>query len=384
MTNIAAQLRAAKNQPKAGGFSVERHAAAKRSLMLAIGADISQPSVEPAVNLKTRYLLWVSRSFISRPIAVGVAGVVLAVSGLMTTVNAAQQSIPGDVLYTVKLINERAQLQLASLDRKAVLHTEFAENRLNEVTQLQSDTSGRDTNLVAQTMNAYTQEVASANHSLRELQVSGNSTTVATASTVQQNLVALDSAMANTVGPATSPAEVVAVSSAQSTTQVAQDDSVSVAVEAHQNVNSEQTTRELNDMFLRQFAAIGTRKTFDVHRLTVIRSSLAAHTDVPGMGSIIAEDDLRRLERSINIAVADVAPAMDSFTAGGYRAAFDALKHGESLLRGIESTIADAEIAITSAIMNAPAVAPIIEPVVDSQPIKSPVSPTPYTLPPTP
>ena len=376
MTNIAAQLRAVKNQPNAGGFSVERKAAAKRSLMLAIGSDISQPSVSPAVNLKTRYILWLSQSFISRPVAVGVAGVVLAVSGLMTTVNAAQQSIPGDALYTVKLINERAQIQLASLDRKAVLHTEFAEKRLNEVTQLQSDTSGRDTGLVAQTMNAYTQEVASANQNLRELQASGNSTTVATASAVQQNLVALDSTITNTVGPAESEEESMAVSSAQSTTQVAQDDSVNVAVQAHQDVTSEQSTRELNDMFLRQFAAIGTRKTFDVHRLSVIRTLLTDRSDVLSSLGIITDSDIYRLERSINIAVADVAPSMDAVALGNFRSAFDALKHAESLLRGIESAIADAEIAITAAIMNAPAAA---TPIIASDPISDSVIPLPLT-----
>lgn len=362
MNKIAAQLRAAQNRPAAGGFAVERQAAAKRSLMLAIGADASEVSAEPVVNLKTRYLVWLSHSFISRPVAIGAAGFVLAVSGLMTTVNAAQRSLPGDVLYTVKLINERAQLQLATLDRKAVLHTEFAEHRLREVTQLQSDTSGRDTGLVAQTMNAYTQEVTSANQNLRELQASGNVTTVATASEVQQNLVALDSTITNTVGPATSSAESIAVTSAQATTQVAQDDSVSVAVEAHSGTSSEQSTRELNDMFLRQFAAIGTRKTFDIHRIAVVRSSLETHTETLGTLGIMTESDLRRLERSINIAVADVAPAMDVFTAGDYQSAFDALKRAESVLRGIEATIADAETAITSALMNPPVADPQVPP----------------------
>ena len=371
MNNIAAQLRAAKNRPAAGGFSVEKQSAGKRALMLAIGADISQPSVAPAVNLKTRYILWLSQSFISRPVAVGVAGVVLAVSGLMTTVNAAQQSIPGDMLYTIKLINERAQLQLASLDRKAVLHTEFAEKRLNEVSQLQSDTSGRDTNLVTQTINAYTQEVASANQNLRELQASGNSSTVATASAVQQNLVALDSTISNAVGSAASAEESVAVSSAQSTTQVAQDDSVNVAVQAHQDVTSEQSTRELNDMFIRQFAAIGTRKTFDIHRLSVIRTSLSDHADVLNVIGVVTDSDLHRLERSINIAVADVAPSMDAVALGNYRSAFDVLKHAESVLRGIESTIADAEIAITAALMDAP----VADPEVDPQPSGAPVAP---------
>lgn len=362
MNKIAAQLRAAKNRPAAGGFSVDAQAAAKRSLMLAIGADVSVPSAEPVVNLKTRYVLWLSQSFISRPVAIGVAGIVVAVSGLMTTVSAAQQSLPGDVLYTVKLINERAQLQLASLDRRAVLHTEFAETRLKEVAKLQSDTSGRDTKLVAQTIDAYTQEVASANQNLRELQASGNATTVATASEVQQNLVALDSTITNSVGPASSSAESAAVTSAQTTTQVAQDDSVTVAVEAHNDTNSEQSTRELNDMFLRQFAAIGTRKTFDLHRIAVIRTSLQDHANVLGSSGVMTETDLRRLERSINIAVADVAPAMDTFAMGGYRSAFDVLKHADTVLRGIEATLADAETAITAALMQSAPTTPASDP----------------------
>lgn len=348
MTNIAAQLRSAKHQRSAGDISVSEHTAAKRALMRSIGADISQPSSEPASNLSTRYVLWLSQSFVSRPVAIGVAGIVLAASGVMTTVNAAQQSIPGDALYTVKLINERAQIQLASLDRKAVLHTEFAEKRLKEVTQLQSNASNRNTALVTKTIDAYTQEVASANSNLRELQASGDATTVSTASEVQQNLVALDSTMTNTVKPATSmdANESTAVSSAQSTTQVAQDDSVNVAVEAHAGATSEQSTKELQDMFLRQLAAINTRRTFDIHRLSVIRASVNAP---------LTDSDLRRLERSINIAVADVAPSMDTFSSGQYREAFDAVKRADLLLRGIEAAIADAEIAITAALMNPPA-----------------------------
>lgn len=356
MTNLASQLRAAASQPSAGGFSVEQKLVAKRRMLTSIGADLA----ESPVSLRTKYLIWISQSFISRPVTIGVAGVVLAVSGLMTTVQAAQQSVPGDALYTVKLINEQAKLQLASLDRKAVLHTEFASNRLSEIAKLQSEPQNTATDLVTKTMNAYTAEVASANKNLQELQVSGNTATIATASQVQQNLASLNSSIATAVAAPASPEESAAVTSAQTTTQTVQDNSVTVAVQAHQDITTEQTTADLQAMFTTQFTAIGARKTFDLHRIAMIRVALTANASTLSALTIMTEADLARLERSINIAVADVAPANDQFQSGDYRGAFDVLKRSSALLRGIESTIADAETAITAALMNAPSL-PVIE-----------------------
>jgi len=81
----------------------------------------------------------------------------------------------------------------------------------------------------------------------------------------------------------------------------------------------------------------------------MIRTLLQQKPELAALG--MSETDLSRLERSINIAVADIAPAMDQFSAGGYRSAFDVLQHADTVLRGIESTIADMETAITAAMM---------------------------------
>lgn len=350
MNQIAAQLRSVKHRESAGGFSVDQKLAGKRAVLTAIGGSLE---AAPAVSLRTTYLLWLSQSFISRPVAIGVAGFVLAGSGLMTTVSAAQQSLPGDVLYSVKLINERAQLQLASLDRRAVLHTEFAQRRLREVEQLQSDTATRDTSIVTETMNAYTQEVASANQNLRELQASGDESTVATANEVDQNLATLNSTIANTSVPLSSADGSLAASSALSTTQVAQEDVITVAVEANDLEDTAASEQDLQEMFMRQFGEITTRKTFDDHRISVIRASLKRNAAVLGNLHIASESDLTRLERSMDVAIGDVMPAMDAFRSGEYRSAFDALKRADTVLRGIEATIADIETAITSALMEA-------------------------------
>ncbi len=351
MNKIAAQLRAMKHRPAAGGFALDVHAERKQMVLRAIGGD-DVGSVDTQSVMSTRYVMWLSQSFISKPVAIGVAGIFLAASGLMTTVSAAEQSLPGDMLYTLKMLNERTQLQLATLDRRAVLHTEFAGRRLNEVAQLQANTSAHDSSLVTQTMDAFKKEIASANRNLQELQATGDVTTVATASQVQQNLVSLDSAMTKTAASATTPEESAAVTDAQSTAQVAQEHSVAVAVQAHQTATTETSTRELGDMFRRQFSAIETRRAFDLHRVAMIRTSLETHAGIID-ASVVTDEDLLRLERSINIAVADVGPAMTVFAQGGYRSAFETLTHVESLLRGIEATLAEIEVAITQAVMDA-------------------------------
>ncbi len=360
MNTIAAQLRSAKTREAAGGFSVEKKRAGKRAMLTAIGGTLE---ADHSPSLRTAYLLWLSQSFISRPVAIGAAGFVLAGSGLMTTVSAAQQSLPGDVLYNVKRINERAQIQLASLDRRAILHTEFAQRRLREVEQLQSNTSTRDTSIVTETMNAYTQEVASANQNLRELQALGGASTVATANEVDQNLATLNASITNPSVPLASTDGSRATSSAISTTQGAQDDVITVAVEANDQKDTAESEHDLQEMFMRQFGEITTRKTFDDHRISVIRTSLKTNAAVLDNLHIASESDLQRLARSMDIAIADVLPAMDTFRSGEYRSAFDALKRADTLLLGIEATIADIETAIISALMQSETAA-LVEPAV--------------------
>lgn len=356
MKNIAAQLRSVKHRPLAGGVILDVHNHKKALLLQAIeGDDVTTAFVSHGQSvLAMHYGLWLSRSFISRPIVAGVAGIMIVMSGLLTTVSAAEQSLPGDVLYTVKLLNEKTQLQLASLDRRAVLHTEFAERRLQEVVQLQKESNvDRGGAWVAQTMDAYKNEITSANHNLQELQASGDVATVATASQVRQNLAALDSTITETNTANLTPEQSTAVNQAQTATQIVQENSVTVAVQAHQAANSEESTRELSEMFMGQFRAIETRRTFDLHRLSMMRALLQKHADIFAQTpATMNAEDLERLERSINIALADVGPAMDTFTIGNYRVAFDALQRVEDVLRGIEATIAEGEVSVTDILMS--------------------------------
>ena len=66
-----------------------------------------------------------------------IAVIFVLLSGAGATAYAAKNSLPGDVLYQVKTGLEQAQMQLASdANRQALLHLEFAERRLEEISGL--------------------------------------------------------------------------------------------------------------------------------------------------------------------------------------------------------------------------------------------------------
>ena len=101
-------LRKAKNLPQAGAVDAEVHAQARARLLSAIPEAVfeSAPS-------STAYTVGFLQSLIYKPVAVTAASLVFVAGGWVTT-SAAQYSLPGDTLYNVKIIAERAQIRMAS------------------------------------------------------------------------------------------------------------------------------------------------------------------------------------------------------------------------------------------------------------------------------
>ncbi len=73
---------------------------------------------------------------VARPMALASLLVAMVLGGWITGVNASLDTVPGDALYGVKLVSEKAQLTLASSNTRAKLYDEFASRRLDEVEQL--------------------------------------------------------------------------------------------------------------------------------------------------------------------------------------------------------------------------------------------------------
>ncbi len=332
------------------------HAAEKAKLLLAIGHDGVQAENSPVEAASPVYFRWYLRNLISRPVAIGVSGFVLLTSGWMTTVSAAADSLPGDALYSIKLVTERAQIELASLDRRAVLHTEFAERRLKEVSELQrSEVAGLDPALVRGAVDAYKQELASANANLVELQGSSQQGTVEAAGEVQERISALEVKIDTAVNDATNPTtpEVLEV---QESTREAGNAAVDVAVEATQQSvdvaapDSEQSQQKLEEVFHREIGAIHARQAFDMHRVDTIKAALATYRDSLNAIDTLEVSDLSVLHRTIDQAIEVVPDAMDDFSRDDYREAFDLLRVADAELLAVELRLAEIEIEITNAI----------------------------------
>lgn len=96
-----------------------------------------------------------------RPVLAGALVVAVALSGWVTTVNAALGSVPGDVLYSVKRASEKMQVTLAT-DKKTEtrLRAEFTGRRAEEITKIASRQNGQKSEQVTKTVEALTKEIA--------------------------------------------------------------------------------------------------------------------------------------------------------------------------------------------------------------------------------
>lgn len=106
----------------------------KASLMNRISQDQQQTEFE-TVPL-WRYLVPARITMAARPLASLVLAVIVSVIGWSASVSASYQSLPGDLLYNVKIATERTQIAIAGVvqgsDQKAKLLNTAAKNRAYE------------------------------------------------------------------------------------------------------------------------------------------------------------------------------------------------------------------------------------------------------------
>ncbi len=78
-----------------------------------------------------------ARSVLRGPIAAVLSGLALIVGGSMASVSAAEQSVPGDLLFPVKLVSEQTRMALATDKREKVrLKGEFVNRRVDEIKKI--------------------------------------------------------------------------------------------------------------------------------------------------------------------------------------------------------------------------------------------------------
>lgn len=355
--DLIAQLKLLKHDPRYGARDASFVRAERKRLMEAIGGS---DSMEPARYTWRDYAEFVRYRYVPKMVRsfAGAAGAMaVMLGGWLTTVNAASSSLPGDALYGFKLAAEQAQLKLASLERRAVLHTEFAERRLHEAAALQQGVANDDA--VRSAYTAFTKEVTSASATLNELRASGSGEAIQTAATVEEKLGQLDTMLDTTA--AASDDIATEVQDAKDASREVQSTAVAVAVETHEEHDDDAGRQELDAMFKRELGGISTRQSFDEHRIAVLRGAMTTYADRLATADLPTAHDIEVIEQTVKQARDGIARAVEAFSSGNYRLAFDTLRSIDGELLLMESRLARAEITVTTT-LSAPESEPESEP----------------------
>lgn len=186
----------------------------KEQLLRTIGATVVSHDTElkPIRNASTALRIFISERMMSslKPAMSVIMALVIATGGWIASVNAAFNSVPGDVLWSVKLASEKTQLAVASLTQsnkeEAQLYLKFAHRRAKEFEKV-IEAAAPDSAKNAETaINHLKDSLQSADASLRRVEA-GNAEEVkqvfALAQDVTQATQAISETLAKGVGTVT-------------------------------------------------------------------------------------------------------------------------------------------------------------------------------------
>lgn len=345
MSDVISKLKSLKTNPKAGWISETSRDRSREILMSAIGQEEMSSNLVVASSTGSIFIRWAFFDFVSKPIAASAFIFVLVMGGWISTVNAASNSLPGDTLYTIKRVTEQTRLRMASLEDRAVLHTEFASRRLEEAAAMTKSGDPQKEEFVQGTYDEAKQEIALAQGDLKELSEAGSTEMVNIASVIDDKI-----------------AQMSTVSGLAQAAEEAGDAVVDVLVEAHEQA-PETSHVDITKLFRDQMEDLQKRQTFDLGRVAMIRQVLVLHPELINAAGLPTKKDVNVLEFNITAATSGVPAAMDRLTAGGSRDAFDSMNAMRGELKAVESDLADIEVAITQAVSELPKVITPVDPI---------------------
>lgn len=345
MANIIEQLKTLKSHEEAGFVARNVEEQGRQRLMQAI--EHSDDARANVLANGLAYMKWNFDQFVSKPLVIASAALVLVAGGWMTSVNAASNSLPGDTLYTFKLVAERARLQLASVEHRAILHTEFAQRRYEEALAIEQ-LPGRQV-YFEETINAFKEQMNLASTSLDKLRDENNEGTLEVAVAIDQKINSLNTVIDSAQANVNQVEDIEKVSQVREVTQGAEKAVLDVVVSTHENAE-EPSKADLDQLFHKELTELRTREARNLARLDLIESLIEQNEEVLEAAEFPVDENIGQ----IRFLVTDVAErdgeAMNLAAAGGYRAAFDILSAANDSLLGIEDDIAAIEIDLMSAI----------------------------------
>ena len=333
--DIIKQLKKLRIEPRAGYVGEEVRTRGREKLMEAIAIQQEQSTVwAPAATFE--FIRFTLSDLLAKPVTALASFAVLVLGGL-TTVSAAAQSLPGDTLYGVKIVSERAQLQLTGADKKAVLHTEFAERRLQELVELtNSDTPNQA--LVASTVDAFKSEVNSATQEIQNLQSSQSGELLAQVSMVNAKMSELSDSIA--LAPITNEPDLS--NDIKETATTASETVVTTVVEDYESAPQPTSGAELQKLFQTRMNKVIQRRTQSIGRIEVIGANAKFYR-------VSSRREIGAIQSRMNRVSDELTDASTYVVSGGYRAAFESLGNAEELISSLESELSAIEFALIEA-----------------------------------
>lgn len=119
--------------------------ATRDTLLMQVRNSLPTEAVRPAVQVRDWFRHFVPKQvtyFFRGPLVATLSIMTIALGGSVASVSAAEQSLPGDFLYSLKLATEQARLALTpSKDEKLKLKVEFTTRRGEELKSVAQDDS---------------------------------------------------------------------------------------------------------------------------------------------------------------------------------------------------------------------------------------------------
>jgi len=335
-----------------GDFSIDKQEELGQRIWQELGFEENSSKQRYGWQDYAQYILQTVSGSVLRPVVMSVVALVLVVGGFAATVNASH-SIPGDILYPVKLASERIQIVFSTNSQeRAILHTEFASRRLHEAAEVAKESGDENSEQVKQAVSRFKVELASANSELQDIKINQPEDVADLAAKIEQTTDEYESILAGSdLGENDSKEVIQEVESAIEVVAETEDAAIDALVENNETTPDPFKERNIERAFQSELTSINLRVATNLGRLEVIKGVLVGAEFAPDrledIGLSISE-----AKQAVSLNGKDITEAVDIFAAGGHRRAFEILNNISSKLTASEEIITGLEIEISTGIIN--------------------------------
>jgi len=309
---------------------------------------IGETRIQKAYGAKSyvEFFLFRFQTTALQPLAAVASIFAIVFGGWIASVNASFNSVPGDVLYPVKLATERMQLRFAgSGNQRALLHAEFAGRRLQEASAIMSSELDGKEGMVKITVEDFTDQIFSAQAELAQLASDKAPETSSLAVSLDQKTDEFKTLL-NQTAPVASGDLKDEVKNAEAVIDTVNIKIVSTLVKMNDSDDSDITSQELEQTFQKRYRDLTTRLMTSIGRTSVLQGA-AEKALAPA-----ARKELQKKLGSIMLALQaqnkTLSEAMNMFAAGGFQGAFANLNRVNDTVKSAEDILVGLEIDITT------------------------------------